>query len=375
MRNLGLLYGDLLLSVSAAKDDLQWLRESLEPSFDVIAEEADSVPRVTLTRRDETFEECSKHPSRGAAIGFFALDSGLAMVEERRVSEREWRLFFDPRLEVFYRVDRSGLDVEIVARVDTPRARVAALRVLREFVMGDARTRGRSIIHAAAIATDGGVILVAGPKASGKTTTLLSCLSLGVGTFVANDRVSLSRSASGFFARGLPTLVSLQAGLMIFFPTLSERLEEEKYSYRKTLEEHARNRLKGRPSGPPWDLSPAQFLAAVGIGATAGGPATCVLFLSPESRGRNAYWRRLKEEEATARLAENLCAGGRVSEILRSPDGIESCPDSLVVCSEVARSVPAFEVVAPELRPGRDDATRWARELASRMARLSRRTA
>lgn len=64
------------------------------------------------------------------------------------------------------------------------------LRIIREVMMRCHENHGGLVMHAAAAACDGGGVLVCGPRARGKTTTLARMLRLGA-RLLSNDRVLL----------------------------------------------------------------------------------------------------------------------------------------------------------------------------------------
>ena len=82
----------------------------------------------------------------------------------------------------------------------TPTARVALMRVVREYAMLYATQAGWLILHAAAVCVGGDAFVIAGPKRAGKTTLLLHALRNEQGAYVSNDRVALGAEPSGVTA-------------------------------------------------------------------------------------------------------------------------------------------------------------------------------
>jgi hypothetical protein len=60
---------------------------------------------------------------------------------------------------------------------------------LRDLATRHLESSGLVVLHAAALSIAGGVVAVAGRKGAGKTTTLLSCLSAGMGDYFSGDKL------------------------------------------------------------------------------------------------------------------------------------------------------------------------------------------
>src|SRR5262249_29373137 len=97
--------------------------------------------------------------------------------------------------------------VELRACAPPYRLGPVAFRAARELVLGP---RARAGLHAAAFAAGGGVVALAGPKQSGKTTLLARVATAGGCAIVANDSVLVLSDGDGFSVRGIPTLVRVR---------------------------------------------------------------------------------------------------------------------------------------------------------------------
>ena len=153
----------------------------------------------------------------------FAFDSGPITLSE--VAVAGGTRFHDPVLDVAFDVSHDGFETTI--RFDESRrrdARLALMRVVREYVHNHAVGTGRVILHAAAVATRQGAVALAGLKNAGKTTLALQLLSAApeVG-YLSNDRLLVAPGEE--LAHGIPTVVAVRPGTRQLLPALTSRLE------------------------------------------------------------------------------------------------------------------------------------------------------
>jgi len=273
--------------------DHEWLEES----YRVPASAAPAAVRVALV-----VDEARLGAARAAAATA-PLAPGLTF-EGRDGRLPRWRegdaeLAFDGDLGVVYAV--RGDDVEVVAAVPGA-ARVGWLRALRELHERALRARGASLVHAAAVALpDGRVVLLAGPRQSGKSTLLVYLLGGGA-RYVTNDRVALRGDG---WATGIPTVVSIRQGTLDRVPELPPMPEvwHHVWPHRRTLREHA-TLPRAAPSTRdfPGSCTPGQIRAWLGVAETRAGQVAAVLF--PEiSDGDAPRLEPLGAAEAALRLA------------------------------------------------------------------------
>jgi len=303
---------------------LDWLEEFLRPWFAVGPAPAHTRAPIIDARVDSELFRRRMRAARptGRDVVCFTMDHAEASWPLARVEGGAELAFHESfRAALGARTDDRGARVvEVLAETERPHARMALMRVLREFAGSHASSRGELPIHGAAVSVGERVTLFVGEKRAGKSTLLVHAL-LHEGTrYVSNDRVFVCLASGVATVHGMPTIVSLQEGTL----ALSERLRDEVSSgawhYSSTVAEARANRVTRTPaegSGLRWPpgLSPAQLCALLRVEPVAGGELARIVF--PEIRptqGRTPRFslRRLSREEASAcLLASGLFAGGR----------------------------------------------------------------
>jgi hypothetical protein len=237
--------------------------------------------------------------------------------------------------------------VEILAP-DSRCPRTALMRVVRELVMGWVWRAGGLLLHAAAVALDDRVVVLAGPKRAGKTTLLLHLLQHGGAAFVANDRVVATERRSTVRVHGLPTIVKVWCDTLEWFPAVRERLLVSAYHHRRTLEEAARRSppAVATPDGY-WSLSPAQLAVLVGARPAPGGRLVAIVFPRVAPGQSRFAVRALAPEAASAALTAAEFGSRRDADVDDPWTGAEGVPSAARVhvarrCREVLARVPAF---------------------------------
>jgi hypothetical protein len=145
--------------------------------------------------------------------------------QNRASRDKQGRLWMADETEALaYRLDQSQRAVKIVSALSDSPTRVAVMRVVRELATTACLRDGLLPVHASAfVGEDGRATMICGPKLAGKTSLLVHALRWGAG-YLANDRVMLEPAAP-LMAHGMPTIVSLRAGMLDLFPGLKELLE------------------------------------------------------------------------------------------------------------------------------------------------------
>ena len=113
---------------------------------------------------------------------------------------------FDAQFDGVYEIEPRESRVTVVTTPGNVRVRASLLRVVREFAMNHSHGRGL-FLHASAVATEGGALVIAGPKAAGKTTLLTYLLSDRAGHYLSNDRVLVTEPSRRMLLRNMPTVV------------------------------------------------------------------------------------------------------------------------------------------------------------------------
>lgn len=358
---------------------LDWLAEFVGPWL-VVADPPAEPPGLEVElsldlRRWRTLRRSARQMSAEAhEIACFVTDTRV--IRHPVVLDPNGRRWIrDDELNVLYGPADKGARISIVAARDDAAARVALMRVVRESWMVARRRAGAAVLHAAAADLGGMGVAIAGPKRSGKTTTLLHLLLARDARFVSNDRLSIwldGREAP--LAEGIPTVIALRAGTIALMPRLAARLAEDRARFERTIAELGRDRGREPSPGDDRDLSPAQLARVTGRPAQASVRLRAILFPVSETAGP-AWLEPLAPETAARELAACRLAAafpGASPEAMIPVDVPAGDParevagiDTLATIGIVARMVPAFRIrVDPGLLPSQRDAERLWRALA-----------
>lgn len=183
-----------------------------------------NVPEVVIAARSALagFAEVTgaslEHPTLTCLVDVGRFSSCLRHVDG---TSTRLRVLDSPRSEtgiVIYRGDRNRTLVIPAAGAS---AQAIVFRELRKMLAGQLIADGWLPLHAAAVVTaDGSVLLLMGPKMAGKTTTLLSLLRAGACRLAANDKIFVRGSALGLEAQTLPVAAGIRGAAMPMFPEL-----------------------------------------------------------------------------------------------------------------------------------------------------------
>ena len=327
--------------VEASQADCVWLAEFLRPSFSTVGVEealAAGAPRVRLNPCPASRDGIQGTGSRIV----FAFDSGPVRLPE--VAITGGARFTDPVLDVAFDITADGATVRFdeSGRLE---ARLALMRVVREYVHNHAVDTGGVVLHAAAVATRHGAIAVAGPKNAGKTTLALQLLVAAEVGYLSNDRL-LVRPNEGM-AHGIPTVVALRAGTRHVLPALTSRLEWAG-DFRVSVAERA----AAGPAPPAtwrdvWYLSPAQVCSALDRPLFAAAPLVSVMLVGQDAREPFGV-RRLEPDEAAMALMTAVLggrSGAYASDIFTTAAGPR--PETRDIerrCERLASKVACFAV-------------------------------
>lgn len=310
----------LSVALGAAESaDLEWLVEfyglgddqGSEPPPDVIPLE------ITLTR-DRLSHAAAARRAESAGPGPGWTMSG------RDGSLRRWReggagWGWDPELEIAIRVTADA--VEVIGDEDVVSGRVGLMRVLRDLHERHLLAAGGLLLHASAVAGDDGVVVIAGPKKSGKTTLATYLLAHAGAAYTSNDRVVLMPDGRVI---GIPTIVSLRAESRSHLIALPP---EPPYWTHSMCFAHTMSHLEALPPpdrSPFRNISPAQYHTWLGAPASRSGRAIALLFP------------RVGADQPPQPTLEPLDEGALPRELERAV--IEVDPDGLL--SEVAAAMP-----------------------------------
>ena len=118
-------------------------------------------------------------------------------------------LIYEPGARILTVVVEPGREVLIFVVGGLPWYELAA--PLRAFVPRILDPNGKWLIHAAAVGTEDGAVLLLGPADSGKTTTALHCLQAGM-SFLGDDVVTVAATGEGFTVQALYATAKVRWG-------------------------------------------------------------------------------------------------------------------------------------------------------------------
>lgn len=322
---------------------LTWLREVLTPPFERGPNGGGTLDVDVSTAPDRARNVAASRPAGElAAIPCFAGDRQLAY---RPGWEHDGRLVVDEhRLGAFYVLENGR--VEVLAASETSRVRTATMRVVRELAV--ARALGDPaciLVHAAAAAASSGAVLFAGPRESGKTTTLASVVRATRTAFLANDRTLLRRGADGWTAYGIPTIVNVRPGTLALLPDFAAAIGGIAAGPDRTVAEARAAHASGTATGAA-KMSVAQLAAA--LDADRAGPTPLAAIVLPDRRAAHdevAIERLTRADAAhgiaTARFGQHAdrdvpTAFARLADAARPPGAEEA------LLARLAVEVPCF---------------------------------
>ena len=292
----------------------------------------------------------------------------LAALRTRRGEHGEPRLCFahDTLLQRLpARADESGATV----LADDERDAFLVVRPGRvDLCFDDARRRGRILVvwtlleiaatearaelldlHASAVASDFGGLVLMGEKGAGKTTLLLHLAAAGSARLVSNDRVLLSATpGTGVTLLGLPAPLRIRPGTLAGLPPLPPWATALDRPYLHSLAESRAATTTSRPeplAGPAAALlGLAQVVDWLGCGIATRAPLAALVFPELRPADTGFFLDPLAPADVECRLAAHRYGAalvGREPTLFESLHrGKEHAASDLE--APVARSVPGF---------------------------------
>lgn len=304
----------LALALVAAPSDLAWLEDFYQ--FEAIAPaEAPSI-RVALVvdpARLAAAREDSAGVSPKPALTFSERDHLLP-----RWIRDGARFAFDGELQALYVL--RGHTIEVVAAAVGP-GRIAWMRAIRDLHERRLAAGGATLLHAAAVALGDGIVLIAGPRAAGKSTLLTWLLAQGGASYVSNDRTALLTDGR---AVGIATVITLRPGIfdhLTALPPLPASWSVP-YAHRLTSDERARAARVERLDRRGLSVAPAQYCEWLGAPRRRDGRVIAVLYPEVASEpSAEPLLEPLSRPEAERRLREariSIPADGIFAELASS---------------------------------------------------------
>jgi hypothetical protein len=232
-------------------------------------------------------------------------------------------------------IQREAGAVGFVTTVGDAQAPFEAARLLREVLRRRLEADGHVVLHAGAVALDGGVWIVSGPKYAGKTTLVCALTEFAGADFIANDRVFLLAGTDGLEVLAWPMSVRIAPGTYLGSPGLRRWLRpgrqleypEPGWDPVRGIDEKEARRFAASGGGPKVDLVPSELVAALGGRVLPGGRLAGVLLPARDAA--------LASEEGWVAPASPEPVAERLGGELLTPDD-DDYPDWLGLGAEAS---------------------------------------
>lgn len=204
----------------ASNTDVSDVAGHLEPYVSIaeatgpcdLLEVVDRVACETARQVHQSFEwqawsRLRGHPRRGPAgdgYSFFRLN-------DRVVGAFRMPSFRDDD-QVFYLSTGRQAPWYVIRHPDAVGPQHALARAVRAVAAAKAQAAGIICVHASAFVTDAGAFMLCGDEGAGKTTNLLTALSVLGARFLSNDRVFIRAEHGRAMAYGYPHSIPVRAG-------------------------------------------------------------------------------------------------------------------------------------------------------------------
>jgi hypothetical protein len=339
---------------------LSWLERFLIPQFRRVDEPACDY-EVRLSVDPDRYARLLARGAAGGRLDVFALDSGVVELPIWN-AEPDTTTVFDENFHAVCSLDADARRVVIVTPEADGLALVFVMRVVRELAMNAARGNGRLCLHAAALALGDRGVMIAGNKAAGKTTLLMSLLRHRGARYVSNDRVLADTRRNPPVVRGMPTVITIRPGTLALMPGLRERLLAGGDELRLSFADAA-NRVPSVDDERVF-MDPAQLCSLIGVSALAEVELRSLVF--PRVTSAVETWRlEPLTSAATAQRLRDVLFGRHARngpELFRAP----AAPDEATIArriAEVATRVRSFECLLGRGAHADDQANRLLERL------------
>src|SRR4051794_21903355 len=314
---------------------LAWLAEFLDPWWRRTRRGADWHVRVVVSARRYRAAVAAR-PADASARDCFLFDQQVLSLPGWDEPGRT--TVADAERSLCFTVADGAVDV--VADPSTNRWRFPLVWILTEAAA--ARLRQRCLdLHAAAVDGCGRVVVIAGPKLSGKTTLALHLLARGA-TWVGNDRVLVDGIGTAPRVRGVPSAVKIRPETAVRFPELGGLARVDRPYLLSERELAAVEDCTRVPVEVELALTPAQVAMRLRVDRVAEAPLGAFVFPQVRTDVRGWDVQRLSEDETvvaltgcvyggrrrpgTATLFERLVGGARSPTAAQIDDAARAAP-------------------------------------------------
>jgi hypothetical protein len=288
METLTLTYESWAVEVKAPDAAmLVWLRDFLDCGFEPTPGRAPDC-RIQVVISETAYQRLHERGphDEGLRSAGFAQHSSERMFQQWASDERT-TIFHDDLRPFFYVLEDPPPRVTILCRSPSPKLGITLMKVVRELAMESILVRGGTILHASAVSTGDGALVIAGPRRSGKTTLLISLLQSDETAYLANDRCVLRVENGSPKVQSLPTLVSIRGECLRRFPRLLERAKELRLWPAGAGDHDTAQGGSAGSEGPEegdedlgarLSISPSQFHELLRCRRTSSGPVRALIF-------------------------------------------------------------------------------------------------
>jgi hypothetical protein len=223
---------------------------------------------------------------------------------------------------------------------------LVAVRFVRAVLASHLIRAGRAVFHAASFTCGGAAICLAGDQGQGKSTLLMTALSMGGFDFLANDWTFISTQPGLPRVEGLPIAAGLRVGTVALFPHLSDLLAAPQHYHWENVRERGRpSDAEGKIFVHPVDLA-AFFRARVSAVAS----LRAFLVVRFDAAARKSVLEHLSRTTARRVLEDHRLAAPLTEEdpawvLLADSQAARSAPDPGAVPDAIVDAVPVFRLV------------------------------
>lgn len=306
-------YLGLNIKVSCYRQDhIAWITEFLHPQFEITNANVSNC-EITFIEDDGSFNDFYRNPplSRKEINGFI-LDTKTVKLLLWNATKL-WQVLFDEELNVFYLIAYRKNQVCILCpSTSSFAARIALMRVIREYAMNYDYPQAGYFIHSSALDYQGTAVMIAGPKNSAKTSLLIYFLVHLSSQFISNDRVFLYFDDSSPVVNGMPSVVTIPQTTHRMFSRVGISLPIYRYHHWFTLaESDDRQPFLEKSEAVDYTITTRQFCELVGTESCCKSNLSAIIFprlektcngISLEKIGKGKAIERLKE----ARYAKDI---------------------------------------------------------------------
>jgi hypothetical protein len=351
LNHISFRYFDLIIKVKSRNiSDIVWIKEFLYPQFEIVDSSSHGC-EIEYCADDTCFDEFyQKKPEEKAEIDGFILDTKIIKLVVWE-STPMGQLLFDEKFNVFYLVSHDRRYVCIIAHSKKSHdARTTLMRVIREFAINHAHTHADSFIHSAAFSYNGKGVLIAGPKDTGKTSSLIYFLQNNHARFISNDRILVSFEKPSPVIRGMPTIITLTANTFKMYPKLKNGFLRNDFHHGFTWNEVLeRKYASGNGQRQEFTLSPRQFCMLLDVESTADSQLSGILFplISRDIKGihlEELSYERAVERLRTAQLSKKYTGIRSIFDVDRDKESlIRNMSHYEEFISRLALHIPCFD--------------------------------